>query len=296
MPRLLSVGQDDTDEQAVKHLKQARDMGVIKAYGRGTLVPKRSYTLADLRLNNIIPESILAPSDATLDRVRKFLWVAAAGGAAAATYAFDLSMGQLLAAVFLVIFGVSVDQVANGGGLSSLVLDTCGRVASVEYRERVVQHEAGHLLVAYLVGRLPKAYCLSALDAFVKYGAFNVQAGTRFVDYDFNRAVLAGQMPAELLDSVTCVALAGVCVEYLYFRGAEGGLSDILQMDVMMRALRFSQKKADDQVRWAVLSTITLLRRHRALHLKVAEAMARGETVGACIAIIEKGLVDAQEI
>lgn len=48
-----------------------------------------------------------------------------------------------------------------------------------------VQHEAGHFLIAYLVGILPKGYTLSSLEALKKEGSLNVQAGTAFVDLDF---------------------------------------------------------------------------------------------------------------
>ena len=43
---------------------------------------------------------------------------------------------------------------------------------------RLSQHEAGHFLVAYLMGVLPKAYTLSAWDAFSRYGR---HAATRII-------------------------------------------------------------------------------------------------------------------
>lgn len=48
-----------------------------------------------------------------------------------------------------------------------------------------MQHEAGHFLVAYLVGILPRGYTLSSLEALQKEGSLNIQAGTAFVDYEF---------------------------------------------------------------------------------------------------------------
>lgn len=48
-----------------------------------------------------------------------------------------------------------------------------------------LQHEAGHFLIAYLVGILPKGYTLSSLEALQKEGSLNVQAGTAFVDLEF---------------------------------------------------------------------------------------------------------------
>ena len=56
-------------------------------------------------------------------------------------------------------------QVANGGGFEALALDAAGRVLSRSYAQRVAAHEAGHFLLAYLVGLLPKSYTLSSLDA-----------------------------------------------------------------------------------------------------------------------------------
>ena len=48
-----------------------------------------------------------------------------------------------------------------------------------------VQHEAGHFLIAYLVGILPKGYTLTGLEALKKEGSLNIQAGTAFVDFEF---------------------------------------------------------------------------------------------------------------
>lgn len=48
-----------------------------------------------------------------------------------------------------------------------------------------MQHEAGHFLVAYLVGILPRGYTLSSLEALQKEGSLNIQAGSAFVDFEF---------------------------------------------------------------------------------------------------------------
>lgn len=53
-----------------------------------------------------------------------------------------------------------------------------------------MQHEAGHFLIAYLVGILPKGYTLSSFEALKKEGSLNVQAGTAFVDFEFLEEVV----------------------------------------------------------------------------------------------------------
>jgi hypothetical protein len=89
-------------------------------------------------------------------------------------------------------------QIVSGGGAEGLILDTAGNLLSSRYRERVSQHEAGHFLVSYLLGVLPRAYTLSSLNALTKYGALNVQAGTRFVDYDFQEEVKTGKLQSKV--------------------------------------------------------------------------------------------------
>ncbi len=51
---------------------------------------------------------------------------------------------------------------------------------------------------------------------------------------------------------------------------------------------QFTPKKAEGEVRWAVLNTTLLLRQHEAVQQRLADAMARGESVGACCALIEQ--------
>lgn len=46
-----------------------------------------------------------------------------------------------------------------------------GRVVNRTYGRRVALHEAGHFLVAYLLGLLPRAYTLSSLDLFIRCAA-----------------------------------------------------------------------------------------------------------------------------
>ncbi|MCI08279.1 stress regulated protein [Trifolium medium] len=70
--------------------------------------------------------------------------------------------------------------------------------------------------------------------------------------------------------------MAGVCTEYLIYGVSEGGLDDIRKLDSLLNGLGFTQKKADSQVRWSVLNTVLLLRRHEAARAKLAEAMSMG--------------------
>ena len=52
-----------------------REQGVLRAFGGARQVPKRQYTLEDLRLNRIEPARFLSPTDNTLTTVRTVLQV-----------------------------------------------------------------------------------------------------------------------------------------------------------------------------------------------------------------------------
>jgi hypothetical protein len=61
-----------------------------------------------------------------------------------------------------------------------------------------------------------------------------------------------------------------------------------VQLDGLLKSLGFTQKKADSQVRWAVLNIVLILRRHEKARSQLAEAMSTGKSVGSCIEVIEE--------
>lgn len=74
-----------------------------------------------------------------------------------------------------------------------------------------MQHEAGHFLIAYLVGILPRGFTLSSLEALQKEGSLNVQAGTSFVDFEFLEEVCTF-FPLHLLLNEKLVLALFLCI------------------------------------------------------------------------------------
>jgi hypothetical protein len=291
------------------------------SFGRARMLPKRDYTIDELRLNKIEPEKLLSPRDASLIAVRNGAQVAALAGFAAAAAANHWDPSQALFALVAATFAFGVDAVALNGAAEALAVDALGRAFLPEkYARRVALHEASHFLIAYLVGLMPRGYVLSSWAAVVEAvraqqrggagsggggaGAGSktppllltaslaaaTQAGTSFCDASFRREVQSGKLSGASLDRYTAAALAGVVAEYLSFGQAEGGVGDVAQLDALFNALGFSQRKAAAQVRWAVLSVAALLRRHGRAHASLADAMERGATVGECVAVLEREL------
>ncbi|CAN1167973.1 hypothetical protein LINPERPRIM_LOCUS18963 [Linum perenne] len=258
----LSIGDERAALSLVRDL-QGKPNG-LRCFGAARQVPQRLYTLDELKLNGIEAGSLLSPVDGTLGSIERYLQVAGVVGGVAAWNAFGFTSQQ--------IFYLSL------GLLFIWTLDA---------------HEAGHFLIAYLVGVLPKGYTLSSLEALQKEGSLNVQAGTAFVDFEFLEEVNSGKVSATTLNRFSCIALAGVATEYILYGYSEGGLADISKLDMLLKGLGFTQKKADSQVRWSVLNTILLLRRHGQARAKLADAMSMGKSVGSCIAVIEDNIDDA---
>ena len=74
-------------------------------------IPKRSYTLEELRLNKIESEQLLSPTDDTLSGVRSSLQLGGLAGLAALFFAAHLQMEQMLAVVLGILFVFTADQV-----------------------------------------------------------------------------------------------------------------------------------------------------------------------------------------
>ncbi|XP_072954145.1 uncharacterized protein [Typha angustifolia] len=260
----LRKGNDRTALSLVKDLQEK--LGAIQCFGAARQVPQRLYSLDELKLNGINTSSFLSPVDVTLGSIERNLQFAAVLGALSAWVVFGFSQLQILYVSLVLLFLWSLDL-----------------------------HEAGHFLIAYLLGVLPKGYMLTSLETLMKEGSLNVQAGTAFVDFEFLEEINTGKVSAKMLNRFSCIALAGVATEYLLYGYSEGGLADIDKLDGLLKSLGFTQKKADSQVRWAVLNTILLLRRHEKARLQLAEAMSAGKSVGLCIDVIENN-IDSEDI
>jgi hypothetical protein len=137
---------DAAEADAVALLRKAVEAGDVRGFGRAARVPRRQYTLADLRLNKIDPPAVLSPTDATLNGVRDKLTLFAGAGAVAWGAGTRPSAGAALAAVVAALFAATADAVA-GGAASALLLDTAARWLSPTYAARVAGHEAGHFLI-----------------------------------------------------------------------------------------------------------------------------------------------------
>jgi len=286
----IERGKGGNATQIVKQLKQE---GLVQGFEGARLVPKRSYTLEELRLNKIEPSALLSPKENYLDEVSSYCQKAYVSGLLSAYFIGHWDFTQVFYLATFSLLALTVDKVGYNGGLETLAVDTIGRWFSKSYGVRVSRHEAGHFFIAYIMGTLPSGYTLSAWSALFNNRTLNLQAGTAFCDDDFQKEVESGKLSSTALDRFCCIALAGVAQEYLDHGKAEGGSNDIMQLDYLLQGLGFTQKKADDQIRWSALNTVLLLRQHTKVVDKLAASMASGASLSKCILEIEKNLEES---
>ncbi|KAK9292410.1 hypothetical protein L1049_020379 [Liquidambar formosana] len=185
--------------------------GGLRCFGAARQVPQRLYSLDELKLNGIETASLLSPTDTTLGSIERNLQLAAGLGGLAAWRVSGFGPQQALYLSLGLLFLWTLDLISFNGGVGSLVVDTIGHTFSQKYHNRVIQHEAGHFLIAYLLGILPKGYTISSFDALNKEGSLNVQAGTAFVDFEFLEEANAGKVSATVCHIFTflyCCVLA----------------------------------------------------------------------------------------
>lgn len=124
------------------------------------------------------------------------------------------------AIVIVTVLGLAiVDQFSWQGTLGNLVVGSLSRLAP-EQRQRVIHHEAGHFLVAHLLGIPVTDYSLTTWEAWRK--GFPGQGGVQFLE----GPLTTGQLPAQLLNRYCTVWMAGIAAEQLTYSNALGGQDD----------------------------------------------------------------------
>ncbi|GJP86433.1 hypothetical protein CLOP_g16456 [Closterium sp. NIES-67] len=89
------------------------------------------------------------------------------------------------------------------------------------FRERVLVHEAGHVVAAYLLGCPVRGVLLDAFEA-MRVGVRG-QAGTQFWDEQLEDELRAGQLSSASVDRYSIVLFAGVAAEAMQYGQAQGG-------------------------------------------------------------------------
>ncbi len=176
-----------------------------------------------------------------------------------------------------------VDQASWNGRLGNLLVNGITRLSG-ESRDRIVHHEAGHFLVAFLLGIPVTDYTLNAWDAWRK--GLPGLGGVQFDITALEPPLKNGELPAQLVNRYCTVWMAGIAAEKKQYGDAQGGQDDRQKFSALWQQLQRSPQEAQTRQRWAVLQAQTLLEQHSEAYTALVKAMAEGKTTADCLALL----------
>ncbi|KAK1257564.1 hypothetical protein QJS04_geneDACA014390 [Acorus gramineus] len=163
------------------------------------------------------------------------------------------------------------------------------------YRRRVLVHEAGHLLTAYLMGCPIRGVILDPIVA-VQMG-IQGQAGTQFWDEKLANELAGGRLSGAAFDRYCMVLFSGIAAEALVYGEAEGGENDenLFRSICVLLQPPLSIAEMSNQARWSVLQSYNLLKWHKNAHRAAVKALEGGHSLSTVIRRIEEAMPSSTE-
>ena len=191
---------------------------------------------------------------------------------------FRVSSTIAIAIIFAIVVGATLDSFFFKSTVATLLLDAIAGTSSA-YRQRILQHEAGHFLVAYLLDIPITGYTISAWES-VRQGQV-AQGGVTF-------APPPPEISAELLQKYCTVWMAGIAAEKSLYDRAEGGGEDRQKLRGVLFLAGKQQQEIVNQENLATLQAKTLIQNHWAAYQTLVAAMGLSKPVADCCDEIDK--------
>jgi hypothetical protein len=182
-------------------------------------------------------------------------------------------------ATFTILGIATVDSFSLQGKGGTIILDWIAGF-SPQHRDRIIHHEAGHFLVAHLLGIPVTGYTLTAWEAW-KQGQSG-QGGVTFDDQELALQLQQGKISQQMLDRYCTVWMAGIAAESLVFQQAEGGADDQSKLASVLKTLGFSQSLYQQKQKFHALQAKTLLEENWSSYQALVKVMAQRGTVADC--------------
>jgi hypothetical protein len=189
-------------------------------------------------------------------------------------------------ATFTILGIATFDSFSLQGKGGSIFLDWIASF-SPEHRDRIIHHEAGHFLVAHLLGIPVTGYTLSAWEAW-KQGQPG-QGGVTFNDGELAAQLAQGKIGAQMLERYCTLWMAGIAAETLVFNNAEGGGDDKTKLAEVLKVLGFSESACQQKQRFHALQAKTLLQENWSSYEALVQAMRERASVTDCQSVIVSG-------
>jgi hypothetical protein len=184
------------------------------------------------------------------------------------------------AATFAIMGLVTIDTLSWQNKGVTLFLDA---LSPRQYRERIARHEAGHFLVAYLLGIPITGYTLTAWEAF-KQG----QPGLGGVMFDTEVLKTSPAREMSLIVERFCtVFMAGIAAETLVYGSAEGGWEDRQKVRETLSLAGVSESIYQQKESWAKLQATNLIEQNWDAYEALVKAMQERSSIERCYQSIE---------
>ncbi|MBL1210570.1 ATP-dependent Zn protease [Geminocystis sp. GBBB08] len=160
--------------------------------------------------------------------------------------------------------------------------------ASSEQKERIIYHEAGHFLTAYLYQIPIIDYSLSAWEAIKKKNTGS--GGVIFDDSFLKEKSLDLKEFNLIIERFGVVLMAGIAAEKLIYNHSEGGQDDQQKFQEIYSNLTLTYSNFQVKQRLAILQATSMIEKNKESYLALVEAMKKRQSVTECQAIIQKTL------
>jgi hypothetical protein len=177
----------------------------------------------------------------------------------------------------------TLDNFSFQGKGGTIVLDWLARF-SPEYQERILHHEAGHFLVAHLLGIPVTGYTLSAWEAW-KLGQPG-QGGVILEDSAIAAQLEKGKIGVSMVERYCNIWMAGIAAENLVFNSAEGGDDDKAKLNQFLQALGFADTVFEQKQRFHLLQAKNLIQENWDSYQALVAAMRNRVPVEDCQKVI----------
>ncbi|MFM8305542.1 MAG: ATP-dependent Zn protease [Microcystis aeruginosa] len=189
-------------------------------------------------------------------------------------------------ATFSLLGLVTVDTLTFNNRGVTLLLDA---LSPSKHRQRVIYHEAGHFLTAYILGIPIASYSLTAWEAF-RQGQEGV-GGVQFELADLEQKVKNFTDFPAFLERISTVWMAGIAAETLVYGKATGGESDRFYLQSALKLAGVPENNYAQKERWSLLQAKTLLEKQQTAYQALVIAMEKRTSVEECCQVISDSLV-----
>ncbi|WP_066378610.1 MULTISPECIES: ATP-dependent Zn protease [unclassified Anabaena] len=193
-------------------------------------------------------------------------------------------------ATFTILGIATFDSFSLQGKGGTIFLDWIASF-SPQHRDRIIHHEAGHFLVAHLLGIPVTGYTLSAWEAW-KQGQPG-QGGVTVNDEELASQLQQGKITTQMLERYSTVWMAGIAAESLVFNQAEGGFDDQSKLAAVLKTIGFSDAVCQQKQRFHVLQAKTLLQENWPSYQALVAAMRERATITTCQQAIANCKIEA---